>query len=216
MLISSATQTRQQQEIQVYVKSQRLVTLLLLTRFSMDSLEKKTFKVSRGFTYTYYTSPARESLPSIILFHGWPDAAELWEGVITNYLKPAGYGIVALDCLGYAGTSKPTDYKAYNFQHMSKDAVDILDHEKLGNVISLGHDWGCGIAQRLYNFHPDRVIGLVMLNVSYLVPTPEPFDLDKTIALTTQFFGYGTFVSTPPQQATSTYHNSPNTTSLHT
>jgi soluble epoxide hydrolase/lipid-phosphate phosphatase len=184
----------------------------------MDSLDKKTFKVSRGFTYTYYTSPARDSLPTIILFHGWPDTAELWEGVITDYLKPAGYGIVALDCLGYAGTSKPIDYKAYNMQHMSKDAIDILDHEKLDKVISLGHDWGCGIAQRLYNFHPDRVIGLVMLNVSYLVPTPEPFDLDKTIALTTQFFGYGTFVSnllsipTDIQKAPSPYQRCPNAT----
>ena len=161
----------------------------------MDALEKKTIKVSRGFTYTYYTSPARSSLPTLILFHGWPDTAELWEGVITNYLKPAGYGIVALDCLGYGGTSKPTDYKDYNFQHMSKDAIDILDHEKLGKVISLGHDWGCGSAQRLYNFHADRVTGLVMLNVAYIPPSPEPFNLDRTIEATTQFFGYGTYVS---------------------
>ena len=161
----------------------------------MDSLEKKTFEVFRGFTYTYYTSPARDALPTIILFHGWPDTAELWKGVITSYLKPAGYGVVALDCLGYGGTSKPTDYKAYNFQHMSKDAIDILDHEGIEKVVSLGHDWGCVSAQRLYNFHADRVIGLVMLNVSYLAPSPEPFDLDKTIELTTQFFGYGTYVS---------------------
>jgi soluble epoxide hydrolase / lipid-phosphate phosphatase len=64
-------------------------------------------------------------------------------------------------------------------------------------VISLGHDWGCGSAQRLYNFHADRILGLVMLNVAYIPPTPEPFDLDKVIEITTQFFGYGTHVSYP-------------------
>ena len=163
----------------------------------MDSLEKKTLEVSRGFTYSYYTSPARNSLPTIILCHGWPDTAELWEGIITGYLKPAGYGIIAPDLLGYGGTSKPTDYQAYNFQQMSKDAIDILDHEGIDKVIALGHDWGSGSAQRLYNFHADRVLGLVMLNVSYLAPSPDPFDLDQTIALTTQMFGYGTFVSDP-------------------
>jgi soluble epoxide hydrolase / lipid-phosphate phosphatase len=92
----------------------------------MDALEKKTFKVSRGFTYAYYTSPARDGLPTIILFHGWPDCADMWEGVITNYLKPAGYGVIAPDLLGWRGTDKPTDYQSYNLQHMSKDAIDIL------------------------------------------------------------------------------------------
>lgn len=176
-------------------KARMRVIILPSTRLSMDSLEKKTFEVSRGFTYTYCTSPARDALPTIMMFHGWPDTAELWEGVIIDYLKPAGYGVVAVDCLGYAGTSKPTDYKAYNHQHMSKDAMDILDHEKLDKIVSLGHDWGCALAQRLYNYHADRVIGLVMINVSLMEPTPEPFDLDKTIALTKQIFGYGTFVS---------------------
>lgn len=69
-----------------------------------------------------------------------------------------------------------------------------LDHENINKVISLGHDWGSGLAQRLYNYHADRVIGLVMLNVALIPPTPEPFDLDEVIKLTTQFFGYGTYV----------------------
>ena len=34
---------------------------------------------------------------------------------------------------------------------------------------------------------------LVMLNVAYLAPTPEPFNLDKVIEMTTHFFGYGTY-----------------------
>jgi len=161
----------------------------------MDFLEKKTLKVSRGFSYTYYTSPAQHGLPTVILCHGWPDSAELFEGVIRNYLKPAGYGIVAQDMLGYSGTSKPTNYEPYNFQHMSQDIIDILDHEKIDKVISLGHDWGCVFAQRLYNFHADRVIGLVMINVSYHAPSPEPFNLDKALEMTTKVFGYGTFVS---------------------
>jgi soluble epoxide hydrolase/lipid-phosphate phosphatase len=163
----------------------------------MDSLEKKTISVSRSLTYTYYTSLARDSLPTCLLVHGWPDTAELWSDLITNHLQPAGYGVVAIDCLGYGGTSKPTDYQSYNFQRMSQDVVDILNNEKLDKVISLGHDWGCGLSQRVYNYHPDRVSGVVLVNVAYLAPTPEPFDLDQTLELTSQFFGYGTYVSCP-------------------
>ncbi|KAL6399572.1 hypothetical protein AUP68_18122 [Ilyonectria robusta] len=108
----------------------------------LSKLTRKTLQVSRGFSYTYYTSPAQDSKPTLILFHGWPDTARLWAGLINDYLLPLGYGIVALDCLGYGGTSKPTDLSSYAWQHMTADAVEILDAEKLATVISVGHDWG--------------------------------------------------------------------------
>jgi pimeloyl-ACP methyl ester carboxylesterase len=34
-----------------------------------------------------------------------------------------------------------------------------------------------------------------MVNVAYYAPSPEPFNLDKALELTTKAFGYGTFVS---------------------
>lgn len=159
---------------------------------SLSSLSKKTLQVSRGFTYTYYTSPAQGTKPTLILFHGWPDTALLWAGLINNYLVPNGFGIVALDCLGYGGTSKPTDLASYAWQHMTADAIEILDAEKLDKVISLGHDWGSAICQRLYNFHPNRVSGLVMINVPYIAPTGQ-FDLDTVNRVTREAFGAGIY-----------------------
>jgi soluble epoxide hydrolase / lipid-phosphate phosphatase len=156
----------------------------------MDKLTKKTMKVSRGYTYTYYTSPAKEDKCTVLLVHGWPDSAAQWSHFANEHLIPEGYGVVAIDCLGYAGTSKPTDYNVYNFKDMTKDVVDILDAEKLEKVISLGHDWGCGLSQRVYNFYPERCLGLVFVNVSYIVPG-EPFDLDAAIKGTEQIFGDG-------------------------
>ncbi|KAH7193997.1 Alpha/Beta hydrolase protein [Fusarium flagelliforme] len=159
---------------------------------TLSSLTKKTLEVSRGFTYTYYVSPNKPEKPTIILFHGCPDSAQLWSGLINNYLVPNGYGVVALDCLGYAGTSKPTDLEAYAWQHMTADAIEILDAEKVGKVISLGHDWGSAMCQRLYNFYPDRVIGLVMINVAYM-PPGGTFDLEATNKATKEKYGYGIY-----------------------
>lgn len=158
----------------------------------LSKLTKKTLQVSRGFTYTYFTSPARDSKPTLILFHGWPDTACLWAGLINNYLVPHGYGVVALDCLGYGGTSKPTDPSSYAWQHMTADAVEILDAEKVNNVISLGHDWGSALCQRLYNFYPSRVRGVVMVNVAYAPPTGQ-FDLDTANKMSKEAFGYGIY-----------------------
>ncbi|SPO06294.1 related to epoxide hydrolase [Cephalotrichum gorgonifer] len=159
---------------------------------SLSNLTQKTLKVSRGFTYNYYTSPARDTKPTIILFHGWPDTAHLWADLINNHLVPNGYGVVAPDCLGYGGTSKPTDPASYAWEHMTADAVEILDAENLTTVISLGHDWGSAMCQRLYNYHPSRVSGLVMVNVPYIPPTGE-FDLDAVNAVTKAVFGAGIY-----------------------
>lgn len=158
----------------------------------LSKLTQKTLKVSRGFTYTYFTSPAQGSKPSLILFHGWPDTTRLWAGLINDYLIPQGYGVVAVDCLGYGGTSKPTDVESYAWQFMTADAVEILDAENLSSVVSIGHDWGSAMAQRLYNFHPSRVCGLIMLNVAYIPPSGH-FDLDAVNKATKEAFGSGIY-----------------------
>ncbi|VUC36608.1 unnamed protein product [Clonostachys rosea] len=157
---------------------------------NLSKLIKKTLKVSRGHTYTYYTSPAQGAKPTLALFHGWPDSALLWAGLVNDYLVPNGYGVVAFDCLGSGETSRPTDPKEYAWSKMAGDVVEILDAESLTQVISLGHDWGSGLCQRFYNYHPSRVSGLVMINVAYMPPTGQ-FDLDEANKAMKAVFGYG-------------------------
>jgi soluble epoxide hydrolase / lipid-phosphate phosphatase len=157
---------------------------------ALPKLEKKTKTVSRGFTYTYYTLPAHESKPTLMLFHGFPDTASLWTGLIDNFLLPNGYGVIAIDCLGYGGTSKPTDPASYAWPAMTADAIDILDAEKLDKVISVGHDWGSALAQRLYNYHPNRVSGLGTVNLAYIEPRDTPLDLKAFNEMTKKVFGY--------------------------
>ncbi|KAH7255056.1 Alpha/Beta hydrolase protein [Fusarium solani] len=141
----------------------------------LSKLTQKKLDVSRGFTYTYYTFPAQGSKPTLILFHGWPDTARLW----------AGSSIISL-------TSKPTDVASYAYQHMTADITEILDAEKLFTVISVGHDWGSALAQWLYNLHPSRVAGLIMVNVSYIPPS-QKFDLNVVNELTRKTYGFGIY-----------------------
>ncbi|TEA22129.1 Bifunctional epoxide hydrolase 2 [Colletotrichum sidae] len=159
----------------------------------LSQLEKKTLEVSRGLTYTYYTSPAKDSKPTIALFHGWPDSAELWAQLINDYLVPDGYGVLAQDNLGFGDSSKPTDPAAYSWDLMTGDIIQILDAERLPAVIAIGHDWGSGLSQRLYNFHPSRVAGLALLQVPYSPPTGQDFDYDGMTALLRQLFGHECF-----------------------
>lgn len=162
----------------------------------METLTKKTLTTKRGYTYTYYVSPAKQGKPTVLLQHGFPDCAAEWEDLITQHLVPAGYGVVAPDLLGYAGTSKPTDPAAYKMGGMTADVVEILDAEGLqqednAKVISLGHDWGSRLAAMMYNLHPERIAGVIMVNVAYAGAARDRFDLDGVIAATEKMVGYG-------------------------
>ena len=158
----------------------------------MDNFDKKTFKVSRGFTYTYYTSPGNRNLPALLFQHGWPDQAAMWAGIASRLID-LDFPIVIPDMLGYAGSSKPTDPSAYTWNALTSDLIEILDAEGVGNVISVGHDWGSAAASRLYHYYTSRVVGLVNLNAAYMTPGRASWDLEALNSATEKEFGYPFF-----------------------
>lgn len=158
----------------------------------MDVFQKKTLKTSRGYTYTYYVADGDKSLPALFFQHGWPDHAAMWKDVASP-LRSTKHPIIIPDLLGYDGTDKPTDPAAYQWDVMTKDLVEIIDAEQHEKVISIGHDWGAACASRLYNYHPSRVAGIILLNVAYSAPTRDKFDLDATNKMMEKAFGYPVF-----------------------
>jgi soluble epoxide hydrolase / lipid-phosphate phosphatase len=159
----------------------------------METLTKKTLKVSRGYIYNYYAHGAAPSKPTLLFFHGFPDHAEVWFGLATNYLIPSGYGVVIPDLLGYGGTSKPTDPAEYVLSGTAQDVADILDAEDVAHVISVGHDWGSSAAQRFYVFQPERCIGLITLNIAWNGKPQGPMHLDTIRPLFEKRLGYFVF-----------------------
>lgn len=100
----------------------------------------KDTTVSRGLNYHYYFSPPASGKPTLLLVHGFPSLAVDWHPQI-NYFKGKGYGLVVPDQLGYGGTDKPKESKAYVHSRLAQDLVDIIDHENVTDVIAIGHDW---------------------------------------------------------------------------
>ncbi|KAF2750662.1 alpha/beta-hydrolase [Sporormia fimetaria CBS 119925] len=154
----------------------------------MDAFQKKTHKVSRGYTYTYYLHPGDSSKPALLFQHGWPDNATMWRDIALP-LRSLNHPIIIPDLLGYDGTSKPTDPKEYKWDVMTQDLIDILTHENISKFISIGHDWGSALASRMYNYHPDKVVGLCNLNVAYMPPSGDKFDLDAVNDMMEKHFG---------------------------
>ncbi|KAI0047474.1 alpha/beta-hydrolase [Auriscalpium vulgare] len=153
----------------------------------MDASSYKKLNTTRGYTYNYYSVPAADSKPTLLFLHGFPSSSTDWRRII-EYFQPKGYGIIAPDNLGYAGTDKPADPKAYLGSALAKDLVEILDAENIPKVIVVGHDWGTRPESRLVNYFPDRVLGLAFITSGYIRPK-STYDLNALTAVTKQLAG---------------------------
>ncbi|KAI0015423.1 epoxide hydrolase [Xylariomycetidae sp. FL0641] len=154
----------------------------------MDGFEKKTVDTPRGYTYTYYISAPRPGHPPLLMQHGFPDEALMWQGVASQLVKD--HQVIIPDMLGYGGSSKPTSPSAYDMAGQAGDLAALLDHEQVPRVVSVGHDWGTAVAGGLWLHHPSRVAGLVLLSGMYGGPAQAPFDLAAACAAAEQAFGY--------------------------
>jgi soluble epoxide hydrolase / lipid-phosphate phosphatase len=156
----------------------------------MDGLRKISLEVRAGISYTYWIAQPKDQKPTLLLFHGCPDSATLWQDLIAKHLLPAGYGVVAPDLLGYGSSSKPTGVENYTMSAIAADVVKILENEHLDKVIVLGHDFGAFLASRMCSYHPNKVSGLVTLGTAYIPPSPYPFNFEQIRAMQEQWQGY--------------------------
>ncbi len=106
----------------------------------MYSSLSKNFKTSRGFNYHYYHAPPKDGKVTLFFAHGFPSHANSWHKQ-ASFFRNLGYGILVPDLLGFGETDKPLDTESYRFKYMVVDITEIFDHEKIGKVIGIGHDW---------------------------------------------------------------------------
>ncbi|KAL0942683.1 putative epoxide hydrolase [Colletotrichum truncatum] len=154
----------------------------------MLSIPPKTLQISPTATYKYYYSKAsRPGLPTALFLHGFPSTAIDFSPQL-EHLTSRGYGVLALDLLGYGGTSKPDDHREYTWRAMSAHIVAVLDAEDIKSIVGVGHDLGSWFLSRLYHFHPSRFTGLVFLDVGYAAPG-QKFDVEMINRMTKQMTG---------------------------
>jgi soluble epoxide hydrolase/lipid-phosphate phosphatase len=131
----------------------------------------KSYTVPKtGYTYAYvHHAPSTPNKPILLFFHGFPSTSYDWRHQIP-YFTSLGYGIIALDLLGYGSSSKPTAVEPYIGHSMAADIISILDHESVKSVVGLGHDWGTYLLSQLIIWYPDRIERCVFVSVPFHVP----------------------------------------------
>ena len=111
----------------------------------MDRSLYKTVVTKRGLKYAYASIPT-DGIPrdTLLFVHGFPSSSYDWRHQV-DFFREAGFSLIIPDMLGAGATDKPTDWTVFQLKAMSADVIDILDAEKVENVIVIGHDWSVSL-----------------------------------------------------------------------
>jgi soluble epoxide hydrolase/lipid-phosphate phosphatase len=151
----------------------------------------KKFITSSSLTYGYIYILPSSGKPTILFLHGFPSGAYDWRHQISHFSQE-GCGLLVPDLLGYGSTDKPESAEEYKGKKMASDIIEILDHENIGKIHGVGHDWGSYLLSRLANYHSSRFSSYSFLGVGYM-PPGLVFNLESANTALKLEVGYETF-----------------------
>lgn len=142
-----------------------------------------------GITLSCRADGPLDAPQRVILLHGFPEAAFVWDEVMAA-LAP-GARCIAPNLRGYERSSAPSDPAAYRPKHLVADLVALIAATTGGPDrpidLLVAHDWGGGVAWNLAALAPQLVKRLVIIN------SPHPGALVRELR------------DSPEQQAASQY-----------
>ena len=111
---------------------------------------------------TLHTRQAGSGPARVMLLHGFPEGAFIWDEVMQGLAPHARCW--APQQRGYGHSSAPAEVAAYRAKHLVQDAVALID--QLGAPLDLlvAHDWGGAIGWNLAIQRPELLRHLVIIN----------------------------------------------------
>ncbi|KAJ0974426.1 hypothetical protein J5N97_016391 [Dioscorea zingiberensis] len=102
----------------------------------------------------------------VILLHGFPEIWYSWRYQMLA-LAEAGFRAIAPDCRGYGLSGQPPELEKASWEDLTNDLLGILDTLNIPKAFLVGKDFGIKPANEFSILHPDRVLGVITLNVPF-------------------------------------------------
>ncbi|WP_156365153.1 alpha/beta fold hydrolase [Sciscionella sediminilitoris] len=104
----------------------------------------------------------------VLALHGWPQHHYAYRELLAD--PPRGLRVIAPDLPGY-GWSGAAPHR-WAKEDVVEDVLALLDELGLSRVLLIGHDWGGWIGHLLALRAPDRISGLLALNIAHPWQSP--------------------------------------------
>jgi non-heme chloroperoxidase len=98
--------------------------------------------------------------PPVVLIHGWPLSADMWEYQVPDLLD-AGFRVVAYDRRGFGRSDQPGS--GYDYDTLADDLDSVLRATKLENAALVGFSMGGGEVARYMSRHGGHGVSRAVL-----------------------------------------------------
>jgi pimeloyl-ACP methyl ester carboxylesterase len=98
----------------------------------------------------------------VMLLHGFPEAAFVWDEVMERLAPQAA--CVAPNLRGYPGSTAPAEVSAYRARHLIGDVAAAIDALGAPIEVLVAHDWGGALAWGLAAQRPELIKRLLIVN----------------------------------------------------
>lgn len=121
-----------------------------------------------------------ESLPCLLLIHGFPSASWDWHKIWPTLSKK--FHLIAPDMIGFGFSDKPQDYD-YSIFDQADLCEALLGQLKIRDYHILAHDYGDTVAQELLarNTNQKQILSCVFLNGGLFPETHKPVLIQKLL-----------------------------------
>jgi len=100
--------------------------------------------------------------PRIMLLHGFPEGAFIWDGVMQRLGGQAR--CIAPNLRGYERSSAPAEVTAYRVRQLAGDIAALIEQQGAPLDLLVAHDWGGAIAWNLAAQAPQLLRRLLIVN----------------------------------------------------
>ena len=120
--------------------------------------------------------------PAIVLIHGWPLDADMWEYQAVP-LAEQGFRVITYDRRGFGRSSQP--WTGYDYDTLTDDLKAVMDALKVEDALLVGFSMGGGEAARYMSRHGGKgvsKVAFVSAVTPYLVKTADnPEGVDQSV-----------------------------------
>jgi len=118
--------------------------------------------------------------PAVVLLHGFPELAYSWRHQLPA-LADAGFRAIAPDQRGYGRSDVPQGVSDYRIEQLIADVHGLLDALELEAATFVGHDWGALVLWQMAMRAPERIEGLIILNIPHFPRAPvDPIQIMRS------------------------------------
>ena len=144
-------------------------------------------ELPHGITLSCRASGPCDAPTRVLLLHGFPEGAFIWDDVMQRVDGAARS--VAPNLRGYERSTAPASVEAYRARHLVTDIAALIEAMGAPIDVLVAHDWGGGVAWNLAAQRPQLIRQLLIVN------SPHPATFLRELR------------DNPAQQAASAYMN---------